>query len=290
MAEAALPAAAFLAVKFNAAVTLFHVIEKNAPHEVHGQPHLKTAAEATAYLSDTAMRAFPAGGQVDFHVHTTEVDNVAESIVDHAGELSHDVIIMCSHGRGKALNLLLGSIAQKVVSKGCLPVLLTRPDEDGNIPEFSCEALLLPLDGDAEHAQALTVSKELARVCGAVIHLTIVIPEFVNLSGERAVTSRFLPGTISKILEISAQKAEEYIQTQLEELESQGFEAIGHVLRGDPAAVIDDSARQIHASLIVMTTHGKSGQDAFWSGSVTHRLSTRSTIPILLIPVKRNAN
>src|SRR5271157_1107244 len=231
MAEAALPAAAFLSGKFNAIVTLAHVVERNAPREVHGQPHLKNAEEAAAYLRDTALRAFPPGIQVDFHVHTTGVDNVAESIVEHADELHHDLIIMCSHGRGMALHLFLGSIAQRVISKGTLPVLVTRPDNDGGIPEFSCKNLLLPLDGDPDHAQAIPVSKELARACDATLHLAVVIPGFGDLSGQGAVTSRFLPGTMSKILEMSVQNADEYLHEQLEELRQEGFEASAQVLR-----------------------------------------------------------
>lgn len=287
MAEAALPAAAFLSAKFGSLVTLVHVIEKNAPREVHGQPHLKNSDEATAYLKDIARRAFPQGVRIDFHVHTAEVDNVAESIVAHAGELDNDAIVMCSHGRGKAFHLLFGSIAEKVISLVSLPVILMRPHGDENNYQFSCNSLLVPLDGDAEHAQALPVSKELAKACGAIIHLAVVIPGFGELSGQRAVTSRFLPGTTSKILEISVWKAEEYIQSQLDELRNQGFEADARVMRGNPAAVIDEAAREFHADLIVMTTHGKSGMDAFWSGSVTHKISVRSSTPLLLIPVKK---
>ncbi len=288
MAEAALPAANLLSKKFNGIITLFHVIERSAPREVHGQPHLKNAEEATAYLKDIARRALPEGVQVDFHVHTTEVDNVAESIVEHADELNHDVIVMCSHGRGQALHLFLGSIAEKVISKGSLPVLVIRPDKGGNIPAFSCKALLLPLDGDPDHAQAVPASRELAKMCGAVIHLAVVIPSLGDLSGERAVTSRFLPGTTTKILEISVQNADEYLQGQLKLLRSQGLEASAHILRGDPATLIDDAARQFQIDLIIMATHGKSGIDAFWTGSVSHKVSGRSRVPVLLIPIKKS--
>lgn len=286
MAEAALPAAAFFAAKFNATVTLVHVVERNAPREIHGQPHLINAAEAEVYLRDTARRAFPSGVSTECHVHAAEVDDVAQSIVEHADELVQDMIVMCSHGRGRALHLFLGSIAQDVISKGSRPVLLTRPDKSKGVSEFSCRSLLLPLDGDKDHAQALPVSKELARVCGAVIHLATAVPGFGDLSGHSAVTSRFLPGTMSKILEISVKNADDYLREQLKELRSQGFEAGAHVLRGDPANVVYDSAQQLHIDLIVMATHGKSGMGAFWSGSVTNKVSSVSSIPLLLIPIK----
>ncbi|MFO0752595.1 MAG: universal stress protein [Thermodesulfovibrionales bacterium] len=285
MAEAALPAAAFLSKKFNAKVTLFHVVEKNAPREVHGQPHLKNAEEAEAYLRDTARQAFEEGLPVAAHVHTTEVDNVAESIVEHADELDHDVIVMCSHGRGKALHLLLGSIAQKIVAKGSLPVLLIHPGKDGALPAFSCTALLLPLDGNPDHAQALPLAKELAKVCGSFLHLAVVIPHRGALSGNSAVTSRLLPGTMTELLEMAIQDADDYLRQQVEELVREGFTASAHVLRGDPATVIGDAARQLEVDLVVMATHGKSGMEALWSGSVTHKVSSLSRVPLLLIPV-----
>jgi nucleotide-binding universal stress UspA family protein len=287
MAEAALPAAVFFSSEFKGAVTLFHVIERKAPREIHGQPHLKKVEEATAYLRETATTAFPKGTRVDFHVHTSEVDDVAESIVEHADELNYDVIIMCSHGRGKALHLFMGSIAEKVISGGSLPVLVTHPGKEGEgIPEFSCKALLLPLDGVEDHEQALPASKELAGTCGAVMHLAMVIPGFENLSGERAVASRFLPGTTSKILEMSVQNADEYLRKHLDALRSQGFEADAYVLRGDPATLIDNAAKRFQIDIVIMATHGKSGLSAFWAGSVTHKVSGRIRIPVLLIPVK----
>ncbi len=287
MAEAALPAACFLAKKLGAITTLFHVMERNAPRAVHGQPHLQHVEEAVNYLAETARRAFPEDVQVDCHVHESEADSVAKSIVEHMDELNPDVIIMCSHGRGKALHLFLGSIAQKVVSMGSLPVLITHPGKDEDIPVFTCKTLLLPLDGNPDHEQALPVSKELAEVCGAVLHLAVVIPSYGALSGQRMVTSRFLPGTMSKLLEMSVENAEEYLQSLLETIRGQGVVASAHVLRGDPATVIIHSAQQSQTDLIVLATHGRTGMEAFWKGSVTHKICSRSRIPLLLIPVEK---
>ncbi len=287
MAEAALPAASFFAEKFNSKVTLLHVIEKDAPREVHGQHHLADVAEAAAYLKGIAREAFPEGVHVNIHVHTAEVENVAAGIVDHAEELKYDLVVMCSHGRGRALHLFLGSIAEKVLSMGTFPVLLIRLFRDGDIVPFACTALLLPLDGDPEHDQALPVAKELARSCRALVHLAVVIPVIGTLSGQEAATSRFLPGTISKMLELSAGNAEEYLEAQSNALRSEHIEVDAFVLRGDPAAVIDSAAQRLKVDLIIMATHGKSGMDAFWAGSVGHKVSSRSRTPILLIPVSK---
>ncbi len=285
MAESAVQAAAYLAEMLNARVTLMHVVEKNAPSEVHGQPHLISAQEAGFYLDGISRRYFPQGIPVECHVHAAEVENVARSIVEHADELGHDLVVMCSHGRGMALHLFLGSIAQKVIAGDSRPVLITHPDEEGNPREFMCRNILVPLDGDPQHAQALTPSKELARACNASLHLAMVIPR--NLSGNMTVTGRLLPGATSLMLDMALQDAEAYSAGLLTDLHDQGFAASAHVLRGDPAKIIVEAASLAAIDLIVLATHGKTGMEAFWAGSVTNKICSRSKVPLLLVPVRQ---
>jgi nucleotide-binding universal stress UspA family protein len=285
MAEAALPAAAFLAEKFASRVTLMHAVERNAPSEVHGQSHLKNAREAYDYLNELAQRAFAKGIAVDCHVHEAEVDNVAGSVVAHADELKHDLVVMCSHGRGKSLHLFLGSIAQRVIGMGSLPVLITHPDQQGGAPPFSCRNILVPLDGDPDHAKALPVAREIALACAAALHLAIVVPRFSSLSGEAKASSRMSPATASRILELQYKDAQEFIKTETDKLRSQGIAVSGHVLRGDPAEMVANAANSSNVDLTVLATHGKTGMKAFWEGSVAHRICSFSRVPLLLIPL-----
>jgi nucleotide-binding universal stress UspA family protein len=57
------------------------------------------------------------------HVGTREP---AQAIVEHAVARKCDLIIMGSHGRGSMKQLLLGSVASKVLSTCTLPVLVIR--------------------------------------------------------------------------------------------------------------------------------------------------------------------
>src|SRR5207247_2465328 len=54
LAETALPAAAELARRLRASVTLLHVLEPDAPPTVHGDRHLRSPAEAEGYLAGAA--------------------------------------------------------------------------------------------------------------------------------------------------------------------------------------------------------------------------------------------
>lgn len=285
LAEAALPAAAWLAAKMAARVTLVHVIEQNAPSRVHGTVHLTDPAEAAAYLEQVARKAFAPDIQVSTHVHTKPTDDVAAGIAGHAGELGHDLIVMCAHGRGGLSRMFVGTIAQKVISLGTLPVLLTRPAPDGNAPAFSCSSILVPLDGNPAHERALPVTASLAAAFGSTLHLLTVVPEYHDLANHKAVPGRLLPGTTSKMLEIAAGQAGSRLASHVAALRERGLTAESHVLRGDPADEIVNAANSTETDLLVLATHGKSGMSAFWAGSVAHRACSRCRIPVLLIPI-----
>ena len=174
MAESALPAAAYLAEKLGARVTLMHCIERDAPEKVHGARHLSKPDEARAYLHETAHRAFPDGAQVACHTHEAAIADVPRSIIEHAEEMPSALIVLCTHGRSGLGKLLLGSIAQRILGLGATPVLLipparaeTKADKAAGKPQggaqaFACRRLLVPLDGREPHEEALTVAGDLS--------------------------------------------------------------------------------------------------------------------------------
>jgi len=287
LAEAALSPAAYLAEKLGAGVTLVHIIERDAPQTIHGERHLADAKETYAYLDEVAHSAFPTDLHIKEHVHTSQTADVAHGIVDHTAELGSDLIVMCTHGQGGLRALLLGSIAQQVVALGTIPVLLIRPRGIGKQQPFTCRKLLVPLDGMPGHEQGLRMAVELAHACAAELYLLLVVPTLSTLSGNHAATGRFLPGATTEVLELSQQGAADYLRHQVSELQAQGLSAKAEIGRGEPVATIIDKARNTAADLIVMGTHGKAGMDAFWSGSVATKVSGRSRLPLLLVPITK---
>jgi nucleotide-binding universal stress UspA family protein len=286
LAEAALPAAAFLAGALGASVVLTHVIERDAPQEVHGQRHLADADEARAYLDEVAGRAFHAGAGVEQHVHSAAESDVARSIVAHADELASDLIVMSTHGHGGLRTWLFGSIAQQIIGLGTTPVLLIQPSRKGTAPGFACKRLLVPLDCDADHEQGLWAAASLAPACNAELHLVMVVPTPATLSGRERAGARVLPGVTSALLELDEEGARAYLARCMTDLKAKGVPASAQVRRGDAARVIVRTARQVRADLIVLGTHGRSGMEAFWSESVAPQVISRSHLPLLLVPVR----
>jgi nucleotide-binding universal stress UspA family protein len=285
LAESVLPAVVYLAKALPATVALVHVIEKNAPIEIHGDTHLNNPDEAEKYLRSIASQFFPGETTIDTHVHTAPVDDVAKSIVDHVGEFDSDLIVMCAHGRGGVKSFIFGYIAQQVIASGKTPVLLFQPTLDGEPFTFSCHHILVPLDGQPEHELGLKKAKGLAKICGAVLSLVLVVPTMGTLPGKWAASRRLLPGSTSKLLDMEMQNGEEYLLSLIKGLKQEGFSANAELSRGDPADEIITTAQNLDIDLIVLGTHAKTPIDAFWAGSVAPKIFKRSKIPLLLVPV-----
>jgi nucleotide-binding universal stress UspA family protein len=285
LAETALPPAAYLARLLNASVMLIHIIEHNAPKEIHSERHLTNPAEAEAYLDDIARRSLPPDVKVEIHVHSSEVSKVAPSIVEHAEELQHDLVVMCTHGSGGVRDWFYGSIAQQVIGMKKTPVFLIRPNPQGESLEFHCRKILVPLDRIPEHEQGIPLAVNLAKVCKANLHLVTVVPTFGTLEGERKAASRLMPGTTAVALDMVEAEADDYLNSILAKLHDSDLTITTEVRRGDPPICIVETAEESGADLIVLGTHGRAGMDAFWSGSVAPKISSRSNLPLLLVPV-----
>ncbi len=285
LAESSLPITAALAETLECQVTLLHVIEWKPPAAIHGAPHLTDVTDAQAYL-DTAAQRLPAGAKVTRHVHTEKEHDVPKSIADHAAELRADLVVLCTHGRGRLRHRLFGGIAQRVAGLGHVPILLAPPTEVKLGQPFRCETMLVPLDGQPAHEQGLEPAASLARACHASLHLLAVVPTLGTLSGEHAAAGQILPGTTAALLELDEDRAETYVTGVVARLAGTGLTVTAEVGRGDPTAMILATAKRSLADLIVLGTHGRSGLDAFWSASVAPRIAQKTHVPVLLVPVQ----
>jgi nucleotide-binding universal stress UspA family protein len=288
MAESVLPVAAELASRFKAGIILIHVIEKDAPQKIHGESHLTEPAQAQLYLDRIKMNVFGPEQKVETHVHTAEIKNVAGSIVNHLGEFGNDLVIMCSHGRGGARDLLFGSIAQQVVALGTVPLLLFPSGLAQQQSLSDWRRILVPLSADQQHAASIPVAINLARTLRASLHLLQVIPTYGKLSGDWIATSRFLPSTTDHLLDEIEDEGMEYLKIYKQELEQQGLDVNTAILRGEPVELISQMVAQNDIDLMVLGTHGTVGTEAFWTGSIMPRICASCKIPLLLVPLDRS--
>jgi nucleotide-binding universal stress UspA family protein len=90
-----------------------------------GQKVVREYYESDAELVLRPIRAFFAQQGIEARfLHT--VGHVADSIAELAEEGKFDLVMMGSRGHGDLANLVLGSVATKVLAKCSVPVLLIR--------------------------------------------------------------------------------------------------------------------------------------------------------------------
>jgi len=287
LSEAVLPTATYLAQKLRASVALVHVIERNAPTQVHGDLHLSQPAEAEAYLQKVRRDWFPAEIPVEIHVHTTAIADVAKSIVDHALEFESDLVMMCTHGRSGLRKLLFGSIALQVAASK-VPVLLVQPEENRAAPVPSGKPFMVPLDGTEIREQALPIAAALAQACGASLRLLMVVPTLGTLSGPATTSRILLPATTTEMLALASEDARKYVESLMARLSAQGITVNAEIRRGDAVELIASEAQIQGVDLIVLGTSALAGLDAFWSGSIAPKVSNRTHLPLLLVPVRES--
>jgi len=286
LAEAAIPPAVSLAETLGAPITLLHLIERDAPQEIHNDHHLTKADEAAIYLENVATNASSNDLKIETHVHTAEVKDVAASIIQHASEeFNPDLIVMCAHGSSGFRDLVFGNIAQQVLSGGQTPLLLLQPDSAETHP-FSLRRLLVPLDSESVHDESLHYAQELAKSYKAELYLLTVIPTLSTLSGEEAAISNMLPATSTAFLDIQEETGKEHLQGHLNDFLKAGYNVNAEIARGDPAEVIVATAARIDADMILLSTHRKAGMNAFWARSVAPNVLKKTHIPLLLVPLK----
>ena len=285
LAEQALATARILVQKIHATPILLHVIEKNAPPEVHGERHLQGIPQANAYLKNLIKKnPFLKRAPVEIHVHEEEVSQLSQSIIDHASDYQADLIILTRHGEGGWKDKVVGSLVRQVIGHGHLPVLLSnaRPDSE-HVCTF--DRILLALDGDPEHDVSEKIAADFANQLKSQLLLLTVVPTLSTLSPDQSPASLLLPSATDAMLDISEESSAEYLKNHIRKLEKMGLTVEGDVERGDPVDCILEVAAEKDMDLIVLATHGKAGLEAFFAGSVASKVITDSTIPLLLIPV-----
>lgn len=109
---------------FHARLTVVHVVDRHAEHaHLSDADRERVVRKAIDELLDD-FKVEPRGiGVVVRHGHA------AAEIVRAAHDLKGDLIVMCTHGRTGMRQVLVGSVAEKVVRSAVCPVLTMRPEE-----------------------------------------------------------------------------------------------------------------------------------------------------------------
>ncbi|MDI1244664.1 MAG: universal stress protein [Rhodoferax sp.] len=130
-AQMAVDKATALAKAFGSRVTVIYVIDPYPFTGVgtdfaYGQAEYLSAATAEANQSVKLAKQSFADSGVNVETSVVEAHTAWRGIVEAGESLQADLIVMGSHGRNALEKLVLGSVAQAVLSHTKLPVLVVR--------------------------------------------------------------------------------------------------------------------------------------------------------------------
>ena len=216
----------------------------------------------------------------------------ADIIVAQAGIDPEALVVMSTHGRGGISRWVMGSVTDKVLHTIPNPMLIVRASVVGPAsPETTVKSVVAPLDGSALSELAIPHAISMASALSAGITVLRVTPTLEHYRRE-------LTGTMAEMggmADLELDSAEDLVAKDAEEVAAYLADvsnrmaidhahgvATEHVTSGGIAqAIIERASAQ--PSLVVMTTHGRSGVGRMVLGSVTDRVIRHSNVPVLVI-------
>lgn len=280
-AETAIETAEVLAKPLGAKIHLLHVLHlpvqavtpEMAVVPVGFWQDLRAHAERKL---DASRKAIEKQGLVC----TTEIleDIPGFAIAAAAKRVNADLIVMGSRGLTGLKHALLGSVAERTVRTAPCPVLTVKRDGGGRL---QLRTILVPMDFSPASHRALEFAKELARSAGPA-HLVLVHAYYVPVELEQ-----FLIQQGDPVLERLSESVTKDLEKILTGLQDAGISSEYLANRGAPERMIVELAKQKHADLIVMGTHGRRGLSHLLLGSVAERVVRTAECPVMTVQEKK---
>ena len=207
---------------------------------------------------------------------------IASALEDYVARSGTDLVVMTSHGRGGVSRMLLGNVADQLILKLRVPVLVVRPEEmkQAHPEEYGHRRVLVPLDGSPLAASILEQARAFAWMTRSELLLLMVVQPIPVL----------LPPFLwppEKLLESPEQRelaARRYLETLKKELRSEGIMVQSRVRTARKVArEILHTARAEECSMIAMATHGASGLDRVMLGSIADQVVRHADMPVLVL-------
>ncbi len=274
LAEQALPLAQSLASSFNSELLLAMAVPSgHYVNEVHEGILVEAGRLASEqYLDSTKMRLAGEGLRVSTAVRTARPHMAISSLCDQERV---DMIVMTTHGRSGVTRWTMGSVADRVLRTTNTPVIMIHPKAHG-APPSEIGRVVVPLDGSELAEAALPVARQMAKTLKLSLHLVrVVVPPAAMFGGE------YVPGAPAVLEELEVE-AGQYLEKTTEVLKSAGFTVTAVVRTGTPAEVVLAEACE-PGDLVVMSTHGRSGVDRWFLGSVADAIVRHGDIPVLVV-------
>jgi nucleotide-binding universal stress UspA family protein len=215
---------------------------------------------------------------------------VVDGLVQEVKAAGAGLAILTTHGRGPLARVWLGSVADELVRRLHIPLLLVRP-HDGALdlarePVF--ERVLIPLDGSPLAERILESAVAVAKLQESACTLLRVIKPMVvgNYDPRDTALSGIDGRVVSKLRTLHDQdrvNAHDYLEAVACRLRAQGLRVRTRIVVHDqPAVAILDEVKAKPGDLVALATHGRGGLQRLLLGSVADKVLRGAGVPVLV--------
>lgn len=307
VSEQILLPAAGLAQALQYDLTLLHVVPPASSFVAIGNPALlnpglaerweaDALAGAHVYLAEVAQRVERLGLSVRTNVRigpdtaAAILDCVRDDLdlLDAMPDQHQTMIAMTTHGRSGFRHWTLGSVAEQVIHRATVPLLLLRTDKASGPFTISdaIRTILVPLDDSAFAAQALPYAQRIATATRASVILLAVMPQVDDIG---LADGGIEPLWLVAQNDSASHDAYAMLESAALHMRPTGIDVQTRIVTGDPATEIVHASVTNNAQLIVMATHGRSGVQRLMLGSVAQKVLHSAAQPLLLVRPTRLA-
>lgn len=286
LAEQALAQAAAIARAAKAELNLVLAHEPEPGGGFDDAPwHASQRDAEEAYLQSTGDElASGSGVRVSYGVVTGEP---VEAICARAREAQADLIVMTSHGRTGLSRAWLGSVADGVMRRSAVPVLMLRPAysaRDKVAARQTFKKVLVPLDGSPNAEHMIAAATELARCGGGRLMLLRVVEPVPQVLVDVGVPYG-MPTSVEdeEATHALVDEATKDLARVVRTLKDDGFDRVDArvVIAPQVAQAILDCANGYQIDLVAMSTHGRDASRLL-VGSVADKVLRGSHLPVML--------
>jgi nucleotide-binding universal stress UspA family protein len=215
---------------------------------------------------------------------------IAEALENRAAALGADLLVSTTHGRGPVARSWLGSVADELVRRMPIPLLLIRPHEVhldlADAP--SLKHIFILLDGSEMAEHIIQPAMNLGDVVKSDFTLLRIIRPAVlgNYELTDPLVGPYSQTVFSHLQALHDEErkhANEYLERIAQQFRARSLPVQTRVLSHEqPTVAILDEVKAHHADLVALETHGRSGLPRLFLGSVADKVLRGSSVPILI--------
>lgn len=227
-------------------------------------------AKAEAYLATMATKMATGDSKPSYQVRKGSADS---QIPETAKELNSDAVVLATRRVSALSRAVLGSVTDKIIRSAKIPVIATNPESTMTLvssPDVPSQ-IIVTLDGSSLSETAVEPAIDIASQAGAkILFIRAVAGVFASEQSDQLRKERT--------------ECLDYLGRFIESATAAGVEAKCRVTAGSPSKAIIDASKSETSSVIMMTTHGRSGFKRAVLGSVADQVLRSASVPVFVMP------